>query len=265
MIAAVFTNIRFQIKQIAKRLVARPIYELIQAMVLPFQGEYATFEDAKKAAPQVRKIGYNNPEAAEMYLPDLRTIWPSDYPLIYWLEKALQPGSHLFDWGGNIGLSYYAFQRYITYPSDLDWLICDVPEVTRAGKGIAKRNNASGLRFTNQLEDCDGCDIFIASGALQYINTSLGSLLAGLRKRPGHVFINRTPVHQTRGFYTLQDIGPVICPYQIFAEGDFVNSIQSAGYELRDRWSAAELTMRISFHPEDTVKSYSGFYFKLRQ
>jgi putative methyltransferase (TIGR04325 family) len=229
-----------------------------------YRGKYATFEDAEKAAPRSRKLSYDNAEAANLFLDDVRLqrIKPSDYPTIYWLEKTLKPGSRVFDWGGNIGRSFYPYQRYIDYPDDLEWIVCDVPAVTRAGAELARRNNTTALKFTERPEECDGCDILIAFGSLQFINTPLDRLLSGLRNRPKHLLINRTPVHTTRSFYTLQDIGPAVCAYHVFSEAELIKPLEACGYQLQDRWACHGSTVRIRFHPDDAVEQYSGYYFK---
>ena len=39
-------------------------------------------------------------------------------------------------------------------------------------------------------------------------------------------------------------------------------SLESAGYELVDRWPALELALRMPLFPDRTVPHYSGFYFR---
>lgn len=187
----------------------------------------------------------------------------SDYPVIYWLEKRWQAGSRVFDWGGNLGHAFYTYRDYLAYPEHLTWTICDVPEVTRAGQRLAERTGATELSFTNDPEISEGCDVMIVSGALQYIPRSLDSLLRTLRLKPKTLFINRTPVHSERAFFTLQNIGPAVCPYQVFAQPQLLAVLESAGYTLRDRWTCHGTILRIPFHPECSIETYTGFYFEL--
>lgn len=244
------------------RTTLSPVGEFLQARRLPYRGVYATFEDAAAAVRSGKRVGYDHAEAAELYLHDVRKMRTSDYPVIYWLEKRWRSGSRVFDWGGNLGHSYYTYQEYLRYPENLTWTICDVPEITRAGQRLAERSGATALSFTNEPESCEGCDVMLISGALQYIPRSLESLLRAIRVKPRTLFINRTPVHPERSFFTLQNIGPVVCPYQVFAEPALIAMLKSAGYTLRDRWTCHGTTLRIPFHPRYSVETYSGFYFE---
>lgn len=239
------------------------LLELLQARAGPNRGRYASEADAlAAAAARGRRIGYDNPEAADIYLHEVRLIRTSDYPVVYWLQKMLRPGLRIFDWGGNVGHSFYAFGNYLEFPPGVTWTICDVPEVTRVGEAVAREWGASGLQFTNDPTECDGADVLLISGALQYIPLAIGPFLRSLHAKPASVFINRTPVHATRGFFTLQDIGPAVCPYQIFAESQLIGTMAELGYAVRDRWPCEGKSLRIPFHPDDTIPHYTGFLFE---
>lgn len=229
-----------------------------------YRGHYSTYLEAQSAAPKARKLSYDHEEAAELFIDDVDSlrIKTSDYPTIYWLQRIIRDGSRVFDWGGNLGRSYYPYQRYISYPQDFDWLICDVPEVIRAGEELARRRHTPHLRFTDRPEDCDGCEILLAFGSLQFIERSLQSLLVSLSKKPAHLLINRTPVHPHKNYYTLQDVGPVLAVYHVFSEDDFLRSIESCGYRLLDRWSCHGTKVRVPFYSEGAIEEYSGFYFE---
>lgn len=243
------------------------VTELLQAREGPYRGKFLTRAAAELAAESAasrgRRVGYDHAEAAQMYLHEVRTLRSSDYPVLYWLEKRLGQDMRIFDWGGNLGHSYHAYGAYLAYPTGLVWTICDVPEITRAGERLAQRWNARGLRFTNAPEECDGCDVLLVSGALQYMPQSLDELLDKLRVRPRAIVINRTPVLPTSGYYTLQDIGPAVCVYRVFAENALLQLLSNRGYTLRDRWPCEGKSIRIPFHPSETVERYTGFFFEL--
>ena len=244
------------------RTALSPLDEYLRARRLGYHGVYATFEDAEAAVPPGQLVGYDNTEVADLYLHDFRKMRTSDYPVIYWLEKRWRQGSRVFDWGGNLGHAFYSYRDYLTCPENLTWTICDVPEITRAAQRLAERTGETALSFTNDPESCEGCDVMLISGALQYIPRSLESLLRTIRLKPQTLFINRIPLHPERSFFTLQTIGPVVCPYQVFAEQPFLTMMQSAGYALRDRWPCEGKILRIPFHPKNSVEAYTGFYFE---
>jgi len=120
------------------------------------------------------------------------------------------------------------------------------------------------------LEEASGTDIFIASGTVQYVK-SLSSSLSLLSEKPKHLFINRLPLYEGKPFFTLQNIKRQglyyvinsFFPQQVFNKKDFINSIQSIGYELVDIWEDRADSCIIPFHPDKSVPFYYGLYFKL--
>ena len=230
-----------------------------------FRGVYNSFQEAADSAPATKPIGYDHPEPANMYTERTRQVYSSDYPVLFWLSSILKTSNKVFDLGGHIGVSYYAYQRYLDYPEDLQWLVCDVPEVTRSGEDFAKNKNDSRLTFTNDYNAVDGYEVLLASGSLQYIETPLAELLSTVSKKPEHIIINLLPVHETRTFVTLQNIGTVFCPYRIFSLNELMESMSSAGYNCIDAWKNEEKSCHIPFYPDHSLDHYKGFYFHRKE
>jgi putative methyltransferase (TIGR04325 family) len=227
-----------------------------------FNGVYGSFEEAIASAPKTKGIGYNNPQSAMMYVNGYRIVNSSDYPILFWL-KSLLPGSDcVFDLGGNVGISYYSYQKYLAYPEGLTWLVYDVPEVLRKGIDIAAKEQAKGLSFSGSLSDANGVDILLANGSIQFVERPLSELLRELREKPTHLLINKTPVREGSQFVTLQALGTAYCPYYIFNRKQFVDSITAAGYELVDSWLNDDLSCHIPLQAQHSVNAYSGFYFR---
>jgi putative methyltransferase (TIGR04325 family) len=237
-------------------------YHFASASERKFRGVYATFDEATKMAPKTRPIGYDNPETAKMFAENYRIINPNDYPVLFWLKEAMDGAKSLFDLGGNVGISFYSYQKYLQYPSNLAWIVYDVPEVTEQGQQIAAREKANGLAFTTNLERADGVDILLAAGALQFVEQPFSEILRRLREKPEHLIINKTPMRHGEQFVTLQALGTAFCPYHIFNRTTFVNSICDTGYELIDSWDNPEVSCYIPLYPEHSVPVYSGLYFR---
>ena len=234
-----------------------------------FSGCYRDFPEARAAAPP-GPIGYDHDTMATLVEPDAAgcgtPMDSSDYAVLFWLKDLMPDARRVFDLGGYIGTAFYAYRRYLTYPDLLDWLVCDVPAVGRAGEAIAARAGVQGLRFTTDAMDADGCDILLAAGSLQYMEEgALHRLIAGLRAPPRHVLVQRTPLHADRCFVTLQVMmppgGPVFCPYTVAARPSFIEGMRALGYELVDAWTKPR-TLLVPLHPECTVPAYSGLYFR---
>ena len=247
------------------RLLRERVYEREFARPVPwarrFRGVYSTFEEAMRAAPATKPVGYDNPGAAGFMQPS-RSLSISDYPVLFWLQKTLQESPALLDIGGYVGISYYSYSRYLHYPKNLEWVIQDVPAVVSAGIEIARNHHSPGLSFTPQITSALRPQTVLAAGSLQFIETDFAGLLLQLGSLTRHLIVTQTPLTQLPDFVTLQDLGPAVCPYKIFNRTKFIESIEALGYKLTDSWENTELHCRIPFHPERAVPSYSGLYFK---
>ncbi len=238
-----------------------------------FWGIFDTFEQAKEAAPQTKSIGYDNADLAEEYAKMLeqenwensgRIIASYDYPVLFWLKSIFNPNSsnNVFDFGGNVGIHFYNYSKYIKYPENIQWTVCDLPAIVLAGKTIAQKRQVDNLYFTINLNDANNKDIFMASGSIQYVE-NLAYVLSQFDK-PKHLLINRLPLYHGQKFVTLQNGGQVFYPQYVFNKTEFIEAITNIGYELIDIWEDNVDSCLIPFHPEKTVPVYSGLYFKLK-
>jgi putative methyltransferase (TIGR04325 family) len=226
-----------------------------------YHGVYPTFAAAIAAAPKA-KLGFNHVELADIYDHRLHKAFPSDYPVLFWLDRLLHENRSVFDWGGHIGVSYYAYQRYLTLPEDLRWRVCEVPEIAKAGARLAAEKGEGRLTFTTEPSEASGFRILIAAGSLQYLETSLASDLQALEQRPEHLLINKLPLYDGDDFVTLQNTVHSFNPYKIQNRRNFVQSILALGYEAVDEWETPDMACRIPLHPEHSIRAYSGFYFR---
>jgi putative methyltransferase (TIGR04325 family) len=251
------------------RLLAKPAYRLLfDRGTLPtnsYYGVYATHADALAQAPKALPTGYDLPRAASLYHERLDSILVGDYPVVFWLSQLFMSGQRtVFDLGGHIGISYYGFQSYLDYPADLRWRVCDLPALVSAGRAWASEHDAEDkLSFTEFRDDADGSDILLASGVLQYLEFTLPEMLRALREPPRHVLVNVTPLHPSRSFFTLQQIGLLSsCPYRVMAMTEFLADMDALGYTAIDQWESFERYMRIPFEGEHSIDRYCGFYFQ---
>lgn len=228
-----------------------------------FRGVYSTFDEAMRSAPP-GKIGYDYPELAAAYRNRLEPV-TSEYPVMFWLQRAFDHGARtVFDYGGHVGLAYYAFGGRVQYPTELSWRVCDLPNMVEQGRARAFQQGATGLTFTTERADADGFDVLYAQGSLQYMDVPLAQFLQALASPPTHLLINQVPLSEGPSFVTLQNTIYAYNPYNIFNRGDFLAGLHGLGYELVDAWRTPELAVRVPFHPEHTLESYSGIYLRRR-
>lgn len=229
-----------------------------------FRGVYASFDEARASAPSDLPIGYDNPAPAAMYMDRTRKTYPADYPVLFWLSRLLREGcASVFDLGGHIGVSYYAYRRYLTYPPSLSWRVHDVPAVMAHGRQIAKDKDKEGfLGFADAFEDAAGMDVLMALGSLQYLPDALSERLRRLDKPPRHLLLNLMPLHERHTYFTLQSIGTAFCPYRITAIADFLQGFEEIGYLVVDSWENPDKSCEIPFHPDRSLDRYYGFYLR---
>lgn len=136
-----------------------------------FRGVYDSFEAAAATAPAARPLGYDNPDSALMYRDRIQRVYPSDYPVLFWLQWLFAQGcTHVFELGGHIGISYYAYQTVMSYPDALRWVVSDVPAVMERGTAFARNKDGLGkLSFDANFSHAAEADVLMALGVLQYL------------------------------------------------------------------------------------------------
>ena len=221
---------------------------------------FRNFEEAARSVPPGQPIGYDNEDAAAFYRERLGRVGHDDYPALLWLARALQTSRSLVEIGGHVGVAYYSYERLIGYPEGLTWTILDTPAVAEAGARLARERGRHGVRFTSDFAEVEGGDILFAAGSLQYLpGPLLPERVHGMRLRPRHILVNKTPVTDGDGYVTLQSIGVAYCPYRVHSRRELVEPLLSMGYRLVDAWRK-ERRLEIPGHPERTLDHYSGFY-----
>jgi len=225
-----------------------------------FRGIYPDFPAAARELPAGRAIGYDNAASAYRVIDEWLVISEYDYPIMFWLSKLLPECELLFDWGGNVGLKYFAYRKYLSYPESMRWCVSDVPAVVAAGKQVAERESAAQLQFTTTLDEMTQADILLAAGSLHFIEDPFAAL-AELSALPRHLLLCKVPAHNQASAVTLHNMGTSVCPYHLFNRAEFVHKIEQLGYRLVDEWTSAECFCTIPFYPEHSIRAYSGFYF----
>lgn len=227
-----------------------------------FRGVFTTFAEAVRSAPQRLPLGYDNRAAAAMYQG--RPLFSEDYAVLFWLQRILAPGSKVFDYGGHAGSAFDVWTEHLPLPPGVEWTIYDVPEVVEEGRRRNASRNGTIPGFTTDFAQASGCDVFLASGSLQYVEQPLSESLAGLPAKPRHLLLNQLPLHASEQYVTLQNIGTCYCPYAVFHEQRFHDSLKALGYELLHTWDNPAKGCYIPTHPRHTAAPYRGALLTLR-
>jgi putative methyltransferase (TIGR04325 family) len=230
-----------------------------------FRGVYSNFEQANQCAPATKPLGFNNQKYAREFEDRLDKVFSFDYPVLYWLQRLLQPGMRLFDYGGHRGTNFYAYSKYLNYPEGFEWIVCDLPEIIKAGEELARKRNRSEITFTTSFSDASRASILLAAGSIQYIESpALADSMAALTTLPKHVLLNKLPLYDGKQYVTLQNGGPAFHPQYVFNRNEFIDSICALGYDLVDTWTVPSHPGRIPFHTQFSFPHHSGLYFLSR-
>ncbi len=230
-------------------------------------GVFADFGEARRFLPPNKE--FDDEALARMYVDQrLDRIFGYDYPVIHWMGEAFRNGStRVFDIGGSVGVHFYAYRRYLGYPSSLAWEVYETPAVVRMGREMAARERAVALTFTQELEPASvHADIWISAGAIHYLEHWRPNLLLGAcRDKPEHVILNKLPLYEGDDFVTSQNlIEGAFAPHHVYNRGRFIADIEGAGYALMDSWEVPERALRIPDHPERSIPHFTGLCFRRR-
>jgi putative methyltransferase (TIGR04325 family) len=188
---------------------------------------------------------------------------PSDYAALFYLRGLLGDVSTVLDLGGNAGNLFYCYSRYLVFPKHLKWIVYDLPTTIEVGRDLAQTSGESRLAFTPSLAITDRVDLLLVSGSLHYFDEPLSTLMAHLPTKPEHVLINRTPLMKSGASVTVQDGRTLLTACKLLSIDMVATDLKNAGYALIDSWDAPELSLHIPFHPELSVPSYTGMYWRL--
>jgi putative methyltransferase (TIGR04325 family) len=213
--------------------------------------------------PRGQKIGYDHEALAREYQAQLNLRLESfDYPILFHLDRIVGRCRTVFDFGGNVGVHYLRYRRYLKL-DNVKWIVFDLPKIVAAGRETCTK--LPNIVFINDIAEFNEpqIDILLASGSMQYLASPdlLLQKMIGNGIRPAHVLINRLPLYDGPQFVTLQNGGLVYYPQYVFNHATYIKTIANLGYELIDTWPDAADSCIIPFHPEMSIRAYTGLYF----
>jgi putative methyltransferase (TIGR04325 family) len=182
---------------------------------------------------------------------------------MFWLSRILEEGFRVTDFGGAVGQTHTALAQRMSIPNGVRWTVVDLPPAVQRGAKLASERGTEGLYFSENLEDVDGCDVFLSRGCIQYVETPLTALLKSLHALPRYILLDKVPMTDGREFVTHQNLMSSAVPYQVFNRTKFLSSLGDLGFKIRDEWPVQELSCSIPFHPELFLECHSGMLLQL--
>ncbi|MEJ8847976.1 methyltransferase, TIGR04325 family [Variovorax rhizosphaerae] len=196
-----------------------------------------------------------------------KRVYAYDYPVMWWLDRAMRDGAtRVLDIGGSVGVHYYAYRRHIAMPDGLAWHVVEVPTIADIGKNMAARQGATPLSFTTHLQDALAAsrdDVLLAAGVIQYLDEGRPDRLLKLGDaRPTHLLLNKVPLYGGEDFVTTQNIGGgAFSPVHVYNRDRFIKDIEALGYTLMDEWAVAERSMNLPGLADRSFPTFTGLYF----
>jgi putative methyltransferase (TIGR04325 family) len=201
-----------------------------------YRGRFSTSDEATSSLPPSRRATYDNESLVSIGIESYSTIHPFDWPILTFCQKLMRE-NHLHsvtDFGGHIGVKFYAFREMLDLPEDFRWQIVDVPAMVREGRRRVPPEVHS-LSFYEHVEETEACDALLCSGSLQYVDWSIEDLIGRLPRKPYMIFLNKVPVSASEGFFTLETFVKTL-PCRIFGPNELEAARQHLGYKLAASW-----------------------------
>lgn len=227
-----------------------------------FRGAYPSYQAAREAIPSRYLKGYDHAAVAPVNFEAMCAVAPWDYPVLFWLKRLYQGEDVLVDAGGHMGTKFRAFRAHLDLGPPRRWVVYDLPAIVRAAVEAPDIGALSGLSFTDDLSTLARCDVLLASGLLQYLDTPFAELIAALPAPPKHIIINKLAVREGETVVTLEKIGDALAPYHIRARAPFFAALNALGYRLVDQWEIPSLSHVIETHPEFGASTSVGCVLK---
>jgi putative methyltransferase (TIGR04325 family) len=253
--------------QLGRRLIKAsretPLLSSVLEFAVCFRGTFGNLLEAQASAQPYIQQGHLHPFNNRQHRRYSEGLRESDYPVLFHLAPISSRLRSVFDLGGSIGNLFYPYATALDLSPDLVWTINDLPEKRAAALSFAKERGERRIRFTTNMADASGVDLFIATGSLQYFEDSLAQIIGRLERRPKIVVINRTPLSAQGDIVTTQVGSGYVLACKLHDVQRLVAGMTEIGYTLVARWPVHERQMLVALYPE-LNDTYHGLYFKLR-
>jgi putative methyltransferase (TIGR04325 family) len=240
---------------------------------ISFQGDYCSWTAAKEKSKgyddeiildKVRNavIKVKNGDAAferdSVAFDGSEYRWPLLSSLLY--VANLKQRLYVLDFGGSLGSLYFQHKKWLQSVDDFFWGIVEQPHFVKAGK---REFSIGDLDFffnvKEFVEQKHVPDVIVLSSVLQYLEKPFQMLEEITAIDPGFLLVDRTAfIAKDKHRLTIQHIPASIYkasyPAWFFSEKQFVERVESMGYEVFDEFSCDDHVNNWSY--------FKGFLFK---
>jgi len=211
-------------------------------------GDFDTYQAALDYVGKPERSTYDHEEIVPVNLAAFKEVSAFDYPVIFWLKKVLNAESckALVDFGGHVGVKFYAYRGHLNLPKDFKWQVVDVPAMVDAGSA---QSESDLLAFYSDITLTTPASILLCSGSLQYSPETIDEVIEKLHCKPEWIVVNKVSVVETRTFFALENFGKSWIPFRIYERRAFEGLISKKGYVKRDEWEISGRRYDVPFTP----------------
>lgn len=227
-----------------------------------FFGAFSSLDDAQRWDPSTSNAAYDDASLVDMNLDGFLEIQLFDWPVIFFLREAI--GSNglrsLTDFGGHIGVKYYAYAPHVSLPPDFRWQVVELDAMVRAGEETRNGRTAPHLSFHRELGEARSA-LLLCSGSLQYVELAPNEIVERAGE-PETLVLNKVPLTDGDDFWTLENFSGRRIPYRVFDAEAFRLSLRDRGYELEASWRIRERDFAVPFR--DRAAQMFGMVWRRR-
>lgn len=157
----------------------------------------------------------------------------SAFYMVALYEKDLK----VLDFGGSFASTYIQNKRKIdNMKCNVAWNIIEQEHFVDFGRKNLESNN---IRYYKSLNEVNGYNIVLFSGALQYIENYLDILNNIFASGVKYIITDRIPISDENRIcveYVHEPIYEAAYPVYVYREDDFIDMFERAGYRLESEW-----------------------------
>jgi putative methyltransferase (TIGR04325 family) len=173
----------------------------------PYASMRGVFEDFASAQKAIKGkfISYNDVVIVNNSQQAIdSSVEMRDFPVLHFLGQLIHKKNiSVVDFGGGVAVHFYKIKNFYDV-SCCSWHVIELDAMVERGIALSKMNNITNLTFSTDVQHVPLCEIFLASGAIQYIENYENVLLYA--KKAKYILITRLPVSD-KDFVTIQNIG----------------------------------------------------------
>jgi putative methyltransferase (TIGR04325 family) len=239
----------------ARRFLYQKRFDSGRSGLWQLNGYYCDFAQAESARQQLGGKGFAAHGLHSSTLGFFNRKNTDDYPVMYWLRRALETQSYgsLVEFGGHLGAKYSALSTFLELTPEYNWQIVETSDAVTAAS-VLDFGSHPQLSWLTDIEMTKSADILYCSGCLQYVDTDILDLIEKMPTAPRWLILNRLALCDGPGFATLENFSGSPVAYKVRSH-DLHDKSLATDYELIDTWFITAYCVPHVLEADTSIKS----------